>query len=45
MQAFPYAGTPVVSGSLWNFQLFFRDGAAGGARLDTTNGLEVHFTP
>jgi hypothetical protein len=44
-QAFPYAGSPVVAGSTWNFQLFFRDAAAGGACFDSTNALEVRFTP
>ena len=44
-QVFPYATNPVSPGDVRNFQLFFRDGAAGGARFDCTDGLEVRFTP
>jgi hypothetical protein len=43
-QSFVYAGSPVLAGSTWNFQFYFRDTAAGGAGFDSSNGLEAHFT-
>jgi len=43
-QPFPYAGSPVTPGSVWNYQFLFRDPAAGGAGFDTSDALEVRFT-
>ncbi len=39
-------GTPanvITAGSLWNFQAWFRDPAAGGAGFDLSDGLAVGF--
>ncbi len=35
----------ILAGSTWHFQLWFRDQAAGGARFNLSNGLEVTFCP
>jgi len=37
--------TPITGGSTWNFQAWYRDGAAGGAGSNLTGGLEVSFEP
>lgn len=35
----------ILPGSIWNFQLWYRDVAAGGAGFNTSDGLEVTFCP
>lgn len=42
--ALPAAGT-IGAGSTWNFQFWFRDGAAGGARANLTDAARVTFCP
>lgn len=39
------AYAPVGPGDIRRFQLLYRDPAAGGARFNTTNALEVTFCP
>ena len=34
---------PIRAGTSWNFQLWFRDPAGGGAGFNTSDGLGVHF--
>lgn len=36
---------PLMAGSVWNYQFWYRDPAAGAAGFNLTNGLEVTFTP
>lgn len=36
---------PILAGTTLNFQAWFRDNAAGGARSDLSNGLEIVFLP
>jgi hypothetical protein len=38
-------GTNVVAGSVWHFQAWYRDPAAGGAGFDLSDGLTVTFCP
>lgn len=38
-------GGEIISGSTWNFQLWYRDPAAGGANYNATEGLSVIFCP
>jgi len=40
-----FPNTPIVGGSVWNFQAWYRDPAAGGAGFNTSDGLEVSFDP
>jgi hypothetical protein len=35
----------ILPGSTWNFQLWYRDTAAGGAGFNFTDGLRVTFCP
>ena len=44
-QAFPMNSGPglIFPGSIWNFQLWYRDAAAGGAGFNVSDGLEVTF--
>jgi hypothetical protein len=35
----------ILGGSTWYFQFWFRDGPAGGARANLTNGARVTFCP
>jgi hypothetical protein len=44
-RVFTYPGDPVIPGSVWNFQFYFRDPAAGGAAFNASNALEVRFMP
>ena len=37
-----YAGF-ILAGTSFNFQLWFRDGAAGGAGYNLTDGIEIPF--
>jgi hypothetical protein len=37
------AGSIVTPGSTWNFQLYYRDVAGGGAGFNSTNGLQATF--
>jgi hypothetical protein len=39
------AGQPITSGSIENFQFWFRDPAAGGGFFNLTNGLNAVFCP
>ena len=43
-QAAPVSGA-FTPGSVWNFQAWFRDPAAGGSNFDLSDGLQVTFTP
>ncbi len=36
-------GAPITAGSTWNFQLYYRDVAAGGAGFNLTDGLSIPF--
>ena len=40
----PMAGGEIFAGSTWNFQAWYRDGAAGGSGYNFSDGLEVTFT-
>ena len=37
--------TPILPGSVWNFQAWFRDGSAGGAGSNLTDAVNVVFCP
>ena len=37
------ASGPILAGSTWNFQAWFRDTAAGGADFDLSDGVQVTF--
>ena len=39
----PPASGAIVAGSLWNFQFWYRDPAAGGAAFNLSDGLSVRF--
>lgn len=41
----PPQGGQIMLGSSWNFQLWYRDPAAGGANYNATEGLAVTFCP
>lgn len=41
----PPALGAIVPGSIWNFQVWFRDVAAAGALFNLSNGLRIQFTP
>ncbi|MFT7677991.1 MAG: subtilisin family serine protease [Planctomycetota bacterium] len=41
----PPQGGQIIAGSTWNFQLWYRDPAAGGANYNATEGLAVTFCP
>ncbi len=41
----PSLSSPISPGETWNFQHWYRDPVAGGAYFDTSNGLQVLFTP
>jgi hypothetical protein len=41
----PPLSSYLVPGSTWGFQCAFRDPAAGGARLNTTDAIQLRFTP
>ena len=38
-------GGPITAGSTWYFQAWYRDGAAGGAGSNLTDGLSITFAP
>lgn len=40
----PFAGL-IVSGSRWNFQVWYRDPTGGGAYFNTTDALSILFEP
>jgi hypothetical protein len=35
----------ITSGSTWYFQCEYRDSAAGGAQINTSDALSIVFTP
>ena len=39
------SGTIFLPGQSWNFQLWFRDTAGGGAGFNTSDGCSVTFVP
>ncbi len=39
------AAAVINAGSSWNFQAWFRDTPAGGARFDLSDGMHVNFLP
>lgn len=39
------AGSSIAAGSVWNFQLWYRDPAGGGAGFNLSNALSVPFCP
>jgi hypothetical protein len=43
-QAAPVSGA-FTPGSVWSFQAWFRDPAAGGSNFDLSDGLQVTFAP
>ena len=43
LSAPPTAGGAIFAGSTWNFQAWYRDGVAGGAGYNFSDGLEVQF--
>jgi hypothetical protein len=44
LQALP-AGGPILGGSTWNFQFWYRDLAAGGSGSNLTDAMSVTFCP
>jgi hypothetical protein len=41
----PSPAPPIVGGSTWNFQVWYRDPAAGGSNSNTSTALQVTFCP
>lgn len=41
----PAAAGQIVSGSVWNFQCWLRDPAAGGSNFDFSDALQITFQP
>ena len=39
----PQVSGQITAGSIWNFQFWYRDPAAGGAFFNLSNGVEVTF--
>ncbi len=44
VNATPVFGGVILAGSTWNFQAWYRDSAAGGARYNFSDGLQVQFS-
>lgn len=41
----PSASGTILGGSVWNFQCWYRDPAAGGASFNLSDGISVRFCP
>lgn len=41
----PSLAQPIVAGSIWNFQGWYRDGAAGGSGFNSSDALNLQFCP
>jgi hypothetical protein len=45
LQGLPPSAPPILPGSSWNFEAYYRDPLAGGANFNFSNALAVAFVP